>query len=322
MSTIGTRRAFAAPLAVLALVLAGCDYSPTKVEKTNAEEPAPSSSTKAAECAPGTDATTSYEPSTDRAAAVRQLLNRGRLVVGVSADTFKLGWANPFEDSELQGFDIDVARAVADALGVTLQLRVISAADRLPLLGADPSKQKQEVDLVVRNMTMNCDRWSKIGFSGVYYNATQKVLVREDDVPAFQKDGLDSLAEKKVCAPKGSTSIDNIKAKQPKAISVEAPNHTGCLVKFQQGDVDAITGDDTVLAGLAAQDPYAEVPDQGSLEDEPYGVGANKDDVALIRFVNSVLDRRRANGEWQASYDKWLKPYLDEAKPPTPKYGR
>ena len=319
MTTKQTSRSLAATLSVVVLLLGACGYDDTVVP-----EPEGAASSAAPSSPPGDcdDATSSYSPSNDVADARGQLLNRNRLVVGVSADTFQLGWANPFADSRIEGFDIDVARAIAEALGVSLQLRVISAADRIPLLGADPEKQEQEVDLVARNMTMNCTRWEQIGFSAVYYNATQKVLVRKDDVAAFEKDGVDSLAGKNVCAPAGSTSFDNITKKLPGAVAVRAGNHTGCLIKFQSGDVDAITGDDTVLAGLAAQDPYAVVPEQAELTNEPYGIGANEDDVALIRFINSVLEERRRNGAWQASYDKWLKPYLGDARPPAPTYGR
>lgn len=314
-------RVLAAAFTTALLLLGACGYDETVVPEPEAAESTPAAGTKPVEC---DNPTQSYQPSTDRSAARSQLLNTDRLVVGVSADTFQMGWANPRENSEIQGFDIDVAQAIADALGVDLQVRVISAADRLPLLGAEVNgvEHEQEIDLVARNFTMNCTRWSQIGFSAVYYNATQKVLVREDDVKTFEQQGVKSLAGKNVCAPTGSTSIDNIKKIQPDVVPVEAANHTGCLVKFQQGEVDAITGDDTVLAGLAAQDPYAVVPDQKKLTDEPYGIGANADDVALIRFINSVLEERRSNGDWQASYNEWLKPYLGDATPPTPQYGR
>ncbi|HWJ66135.1 MAG TPA: glutamate ABC transporter substrate-binding protein [Nocardioides sp.] len=313
--TIGSRcpRAALALIAAGALLLGACGYDETALPEVEATESSPGPQSTPVEC---DNATRSYQPSNDRGAALADLANRGRLVVGVSADSYQLGWANPFEGSEIQGFDIDVAQAVADALGVRLQLRVISAADRIPLL------EDQEIDLVARNMTMNCTRWTQIGFSAVYYNATQKVLVREDDVAAFEKQGVRSLQGKNVCAPAGSTSIDNITRIQPDAVAVAAANHTGCLTKFQNGEVDAITGDDTVLAGLAAQDPYAVVPEQEKLTDEPYGIGANEDDVALIRFVNSVLEERRRNGDWQESYDKWLRPYLGNATPPAPQYGR
>ncbi|MFC7500827.1 transporter substrate-binding domain-containing protein, partial [Nocardioides sp. GCM10030258] len=178
--------------------------------------------------------------------------NRGRLVVGVSADTFQLGFTDPL-DGDLKGFDIDFAKAVADALDVTLQLRVVTALQRIPLL------ESGDIDMVARNMTVNCTRWTQVAFSAVYYNATQKVLVRSDDVGAYEKSGVASLKGKSVCAPAGSTSIDNITEKADVNV-VAAANHTGCLIKFQNGEVDAITGDDTVLAGLAAQDPYAVVP--------------------------------------------------------------
>lgn len=311
-------RALAVTLTAGLLLLGACGYDTTVVPEPEQETSQPAGGTPTVEC---DNPTQSYAPSTDRQAARKQLLNPGRLVVGVSADTFQLGWANPFEDSRIQGFDIDVAQAIADALNVKLQLRVISAAERLSLLGAEP-EQEQEIDLVARNMTMNCTRWTQIGFSAVYYNATQKVLVREDDVAAFEKTGVTSLEGKNVCAPAGSTSIDNITRIQPDAVAVAAANHTGCLTKFQNGEVDAITGDDTVLAGLAAQDPYAVVPEQRKLTDEPYGIGANKDDKALIAFINSVLDERRRNGDWQESYDRWLRPYLGNATPPAPQYGR
>ncbi|HVK27482.1 MAG TPA: glutamate ABC transporter substrate-binding protein [Nocardioides sp.] len=314
-------RKLATTLTAALLLLGACGYDETVVPEPKAAESTPAAGTKPVQC---DNPTQSYAPSTDRGAARAQLLNKDRLVVGVSADTFQMGWANPFKNSEIQGFDIDVAQAIADALDVDLQLRVISAAERPTLLGApsDGKKHEQEIDLVARNYTMNCTRWSQIGFSAVYYNATQKVLVREDDVDAFETKGLKSLSGKRVCAPAGSTSIDNIKKIQPDVETVPAANHTGCLVKFQQGEVDAITGDDTVLAGLAAQDPYAKVPEQEKLTDEPYGIGANKDDVDLIRFVNSVLEERRSNGDWQASYNTWLKTYLGDATPPTPQYGR
>ncbi len=315
------QRCLAATVAAAVVLLGACGYDETVVPEPKAVESTPAAGTKPVQC---DNPTQSYEASNDRAAARAQLLDKDRLVVGVSADTYQMGWANPFKDSQIQGFDIDVAQAIADALGVPLQVRVISAADRPRLLGAtiDGTKQRQEIDLVARNYTMNCTRWSQIGFSAVYYNATQKVLVRKDDEESFEDQGVKSLSGKKVCAPTGSTSIDNIKKIQPDVETVAAANHTGCLVKFQQGEVDAITGDDTVLAGLAAQDEYAVVPEQEKLTDEPYGIGANKDDVDLIRFINSVLEERRRNGDWQASYDTWLKPYLGDARPPTPQYGR
>lgn len=298
--------------ALVSLVAAGCGYSDTPLPEPSA---AASSSAPPAATVQCDNATQSYAPDATGGASVRKIKQRKRLIAGVSADSLLLGANDPL-DNRIKGFDIDVAQAIADALGVRLQLRVISAADRIPLL------QQGAIDIVARNFTMNCARWQQVAFSAVYYSAAQKVLVRRDDEASFT--GAGSLRGKKVCAPRGSTSLDNILRLLPGAEPVAAANHAGCLILFQRGDADAITGDDTVLAGLAAQDRYAVVPEQKALTREPYGIGMNKDDVDLVRFVNAVLERRDADGRWQRSYDRWLRPALSgvDARPPTPEYGR
>ncbi|GAB2983986.1 glutamate ABC transporter substrate-binding protein [Nocardioides montaniterrae] len=294
--------------------LAACGYSPTPLPKPSAaSSEAPASSP----CTPDpAKDLQSYAPSRAGGPTVDRIQSAGVLKVGVSWDTYLMGSRNATTNS-VWGFDIDLARAVAKSLGVRAEFHVITAADRIPDL------EDGTLDMVVRNMTINCDRWNQIAFSAEYYAASQKVLVRRDAADDYGKHGPASLAGVRVCAPVGSTSLDNIKKVQPKVIPVAAGTHTGCLMDFQQGRADAITGDDTVLAGLAAQDPYAEVPRQDPLEAEPYGIGMNKDAVDLVRFVNAALEKYEKSGQWQASYDRWLQKRLHvDAHPPKPLYGR
>ncbi len=78
-----------------------------------------------------------------------------------------------------------------------------------------------------------------------------------------------------------------------------------------------------MLAGLAAQDPYAVVPPgQTKFTAEPYGIGVNEANTDLVRFINAVLEQSRADGSWQDSYDKWLRPTLGQGTQPQPTYGR
>ncbi|TNM42815.1 glutamate ABC transporter substrate-binding protein [Nocardioides albidus] len=305
-------RLLAATLAATAALTAACGYDATPLPKAEqSTTPAAPAASAPVEC---DNATQSYAPSNDKGAALKQLINKDRLVVGVSGDTYKMGFTDP-TDGQLKGFDIAFAQAIGKALDIPVELRVISAADRIRML------DEGQIDMVARNMTVNCDRWTQVAFSAVYYNATQKVLVGLDDAAKYAGPG--SLAGKRVCAPKGTTSVANIKEIEPDVDAVEAANHTSCLIKFQNSEVDAITGDDTVLAGLAAQDPYTAVPQQEKLTDEPYGLAFNKGDDALVKFANSVLDQMRADGRWKAIYDEWLKPTLKvDATPPAPQYGR
>jgi polar amino acid transport system substrate-binding protein len=311
---VSTRHARLGLLAAFAaLLVSACGYDPTVVPSP---EQSAAASPPASTCTPDpAQDLRSYAPS-DRASGptIDRIKQHRVLRIGVSWDTYRMAARNPSNNSVV-GFDIDLARAIASALGVRAEFVIITAADRITDL------QDGTVDMVVRNMTINCARWQQIAFSAEYYAAGQKVLLRRDLAKTYH--GPSDLAGLRVCAPIGTTSLDNIKKVEPKIIPVGADTHTACLMAFQQGKADAITGDDTVLAGLALQDPYADVPPQQPLEPEPYGIGMNADAKDLVAFVNHALAQYEASGAWQRSYDKWLKPALHvEAHPPTPLYGR
>lgn len=321
------RRRLPALVAVAALgALAGC--SGVTYAETPLPPSAPPSSSSAAPPAPAQtcdNATQSYAPlpslpsrgQIDDPTMRDRIIKRGYLVVGVSADTYLFGARDPFSGG-ITGFDIDMARAVAKAIfgdPNKVQLRVITAADRLPLL------ESRQVDMVARNMSMTCDRWQKIAFSAEYYRSGQKVLVSKA-LPGAKDLSLADLKGRRVCAPAGTTSLAKLEqVKGP--VVVTAPTHTACLVLLQQGKADAITGDDTVLAGLAAQDPNTVVTSAKAITVEPYGLGLNKADVYLARYVNRVIADLEASGEWKKIYDRWLAGQLGPAPaPPTPVYGR
>lgn len=306
-------------LAVTAAVLAGCGYEDTPV-------PAPATVDEYTPAPPSdcdTDpATLASEPADSTVApgsTVAEIRAGDRpLRIGISADTNLMAARDPATNA-IQGFDIEIVKAIGEAifgptengfnLNADVQLRVITAADRIDLL------KNGELDLVVRNFTINSCRKEEIAFSAVYYEASQKVLVGSDLAASYT--GVEALAGKRVCAPNQTTSLDRIAELQPEAELVPASTHTGCLIKFQRGEVDAITGDDTVLAGLAAQDPYAVVPPgQEPLSEEPYGVGVNKDDPDLVAFVNYALEQMVESEEWLRQYDKWLAGELGPGSPP------
>lgn len=234
---------------------------------------------------------------------MQEIRDSGRLVVGVSGDTLLFGARNPFTQ-QIEGFDIDILREVERAIfGDTsddhIEFRVITYADRLPNL------ESGAVDVVAHTMTINCRRWLRINFSSVYYQAGQKVLVKKGS--GFTDVASLDAASARVCAPEGSTNIDEInnRKKYPNVIVVGKPDISDCLVAMQQGLADATTGDDTVLAGFAVQDPNTEVVGDAFTE-EPYGLGFNKADVELTQFVNAVLAAVISSGRWQEIADTWL----------------
>ncbi|MGA8258021.1 MAG: glutamate ABC transporter substrate-binding protein, partial [Nocardioides sp.] len=238
------------------------------------------------------------------------------IIAGVAADTYLLGSRNP-ATGRIEGFDIDMVDAIAAKIFGTatnrVELKVITAAERIPQL------QSGDIDIVARNMTVNCSRWQQIAFSQIYYDAGQKVLVGKDAGIRTVKD----LDGKRICAPAGTTSIENIQVIAPRAIPVTAGDNSECMVLFQNGEADGVSTDDTVLAGLAAQDPYAIVLDTEFLTEEPYGIGVNAEDVDLVQLINATLEDMRDDGRWQRSYETWLRESLQvPGRQPQPLYGR
>ena len=312
------RRALGLPAAALALtlVLVGCGgYDDTVV--TAPPAPASTSAPPAPPCTDTGNPLRSYEPTSGALDGddVQAIRDRGRLIAGVAADTNLLGSRDP-ESNKIEGFDIDMAEAIAQKIfgeSGHLDLKVITAVERIAML------QDGTIDIVARNMTVNCVRWQSIAFSEIYYDSGQKVLVGKGS-------GIEDIADlagKRICAPAGTTSIANIQVIAPKAIPVTARDNADCMVLFQNGQADGVSTDDTVLAGLAAQDPYAVVLDTKFLTYEPYGIGVNADNVDLVRVINATFEDMRADGRWQASYDEWLEPSLGvPGKQPKPAYGR
>jgi polar amino acid transport system substrate-binding protein len=263
-------------------------------------------STSSSTTAPQTcDPVASYRPPSTMPApgampsgsSMARIQARGKLIVGVDENTYLFGYLNA-SDGQIEGFDIDIASAVANAIFGSsaghLQLRVISNDQRIPDL------LNGSVDLVVDTMTENCARWQQIDFSTEYYAATQRVLV--DRNTAYQS--LDDLGGKRVCAEVGSTSLGTIARAVSHPVPVSAQSFTDCMVMLEQGEVDAISTDDAILAGLAAQDPQTHIVGP-ALEAEPYGIGIAQKNLDLVRFVNGVLDQLRTDGGWAALYQKW-----------------
>jgi len=218
---------------------------------------------------------------------------RGYLIAGVDQNTYHFGYFNP-ANGQIEGFDIDMIKAVARYIGVTkVEYKAISDDQRIP------DVENGAVDIVAHTMTILCDRLKYVDFSSVYFDAGQRVLVLKSSAAR----SLTALAGQKVCATTGSDSLARIIA--ARAIPVRVPYWTDCLVLLQQGDVAAISTDDTILDGLKAQDPWTMLV--GSrLSDEPYGLAISKQHPEFVRFVNAVLEQLRTDGQWAASYRAWI----------------
>ncbi len=303
---------------------AGCQSSehPTAAPVTAVSGPSPSAGaahTGQAPAAPECDPRASLRPRGSLPAPgqmpagsrMATIAERGFLIAGVNRDVDPFSIRN--RDLRWEGYDVDIVRDIARAIfGDPEKVRY------LPLNTADRVKavQSGDADVSVATITITCERRQDAEFSIVYLEAAQRVLVNKGS-------GIKSMADlggKRVCAGDGTTSIERIRKASSKPIPVAVPATEDCLAMIERGDVDAVSTDDAMLAGMAKQDPQAEIAGPGFSE-EPYGVAINRDHADLARFVNAVLERRTQDGRWQASYQRWLEPVLGPSPPaPKPQY--
>jgi polar amino acid transport system substrate-binding protein len=260
------------------------------------------------------DRTASLRPFSGRAAAdaaVASIRKRGRLLVGLDIGSNLFSFRDPVT-SEITGFDVDIAGEVArDIFGKSsaVEYRILSSADRITAL------QTNAVDIVVKTMTITCERREKVNFSTPYFVAYQRILApRTSDIA-----GPQDLSGKRVCVARGTTSLQKVQQIDPPPTIVTVVTWADCLVALQQHDVDAISTDDAILAGLVAQDPYLHIVGP-NLAEEPYGIGINLTNTPLVRFVNATLDRIRNDGTWDTLYRRWLTVLGPAPGPPTPRY--
>ncbi len=241
-------------------------------------------------------------------AAIRK---RGYLIAGVDQSTYHFGYLNPL-DGQIEGFDIDMIRAVAKAIfgdSGRVEFKAIPDAQRIPDI------LNHKVDIVAHTMTITCDRLAQVDFSAVYFEAHQQVLVPDGSKAT---DGLQDLGGQRVCATQGSDSVTTIENYPTHPLVVQKPFWTDCLVMLQQDQVAAVSTDNSILAGLMAQDPFTEIVGP-ELTNEPYGLAMSKQQPDFVRFVNAVLAQAEADGGWAASYKRWVGSPVP--KPPAARYA-
>lgn len=266
------------------------------------------------DAAQGCDATASLRPFPNKAeadAAVTDIRARGRLIVGLDIGSNLFSFRDPIT-GEITGFDVDIAGEIArDIFGAPshVEYRILSSEERITAL------QKSEVDVVVKTMTITCERRKLVNFSTVYLDAAQRILAPRDSPIVKPAD----LSGKRVCVARGTTSLHRIRQIVPPPVIVSVVNWADCLVAMQQRQIDAVSTDDSILAGLVEEDPYLHIVGP-NMATQPYGVGINLDNTPLVRFVNGTLERIRRDGTWNTLYRKWLTVLGPAPAPPTPRY--
>ncbi len=234
--------------------------------------------------------------------------------IGIKYDQPGLGFR---DGSEYTGFDVDVAKYVAGELGYSedqIEWVESPSANRENMLAND------QVDMIFATYSITDERDQTVDFAGPYFVAGQDLLVRADDNSIQGPADLDG---KNLCSVTGSTSAVNVQEEVPGVNLVEQGGYAECVTFLESGQVDAVTTDDIILAGLASTDA-----NQGKFKvvgntfsEERYGVGLPQGSDQC-EAVNEAITKMIEEGAWEeavtANTEGANYSYNEELNPPTP----
>jgi glutamate transport system substrate-binding protein len=237
----------------------------------------------------------------------------GKLTIGIAFDQPGLGLKT---GDTYSGFDVETAIYVAKALGVSqdsITWKEANADQRQQLL------ESGQADLIFSTFSITDERKKVVDFAGPYFVAHQDLLVRRNDTDITGPEALDG---KTLCSVPGTTSAAYVTSHFLGSIKLlEKPRFSDCVAALADSQIDAVTTDDVILAGFAAEPQY-----QGKLKvvgkgfsDEVYGVGVKKGNTALVDKVNAALKQYIDDGSWKKSLDANVRPSgYSIPDPPTP----
>ena len=250
------------------------------------------------------------DPTFAEGSTMAKLADAGKITIGTKFDPPLFGQAGP--DGKPAGFDVEIGKLMAAALGIKADdiewVETVSA-------NREPFIQNGKVDLVVATYTINDTRKEVVDFAGPYYVAGQALMVTADNEDIT---GEDSLEGKKVASVEGSTPAQYMTDNHPEAELSTFDTYSNCVTALLNGQVDAVTPDNVILAGFVAadKDKLKLVGDGATFTEEPYGIGMKKGDDDFRTFLNDTLQAAYDDGSWAKAWEGTAGSVLPTPEPP------
>ena len=270
----------------MVLSLAACGGSASSAASSEAASSEAASSEETSEAA--------SEETTDEAAGEVTTVNAGKLTMSTNA-AFP-----PYEmtadDGSFEGIDIEVAGAIAEKLGLELQV------DDMDFDAALLAAQNGKSDMVMAGVTVTDERLKVMDFSDTYAEGIQSIIVPEDSDIA----SVDDLAGKVIGTQRGTTGYiyctddfgdENVIAYDNGLTAVQALNN---------GQVDAVVIDNAPAKEFVAANAGLKILDTAYAQ-EDYAIGVAKGNTQLLDAINGALEELQADGTLQSIVDKYIK---------------
>ncbi len=257
--------------------------------------------------APADEPIVEESPEFAEGSTMAKLAEAGTITIGTKFDQPLFGLAGP--DGTPEGFDVEIGKLIAGKLGIAPEK--ITWTETFSK-NREPFIQAGEVDIVIATYTINDARKEVVSFAGPYYVAGQDILVAAGNPEGITS--VEDLAGKTVCSVSGSTSEKNLIEAGVNVLP--AAGYSECLEPLRNGAVVAVSTDNVILAGLAAQNEGEFEVVGNPFTSEPYGIGLALEDDEFRNWINDVLEEAYADGSWAAAWEKTAGIVLDTPEPP------
>lgn len=238
------------------------------------------------------------EAAVSKTNQLTRIKNEKEMIWGVKADTKLFGLMN-IKTGEIQGFDIDMAKAITKRVDPAAKATFIQVTSqtRIPLL------KNGNIEGIIATMTITPEREEVVDFSKPYFNAGQSLLVMKNSKVKNIKDLNHKGAT--VLGTVGSNSVLNVKKFAPKARVLQLQDYAQALTALKSGQGDALTTDNGILYGMSEENPNTRVVG-GTFTKEPYGIAMDKGQGDLQAAVNKAIDEIHADGTYNKLIEKWF----------------
>ena len=237
-------------------------------------------------------------PAGDGQALVR-IKERGQLILGTSGNMPAMSMTDA--SGKVTGLDIDIARLMAQGMGVELATRVMPFADLLPAL------ESGKVDVVISNVTMNMERNTRVAFVGPYLKSGKCVVSKSETLArARQSSDLNDPATRLVVLG-GSTSERFARELMPRATVLTVADYAKAAEMVRSGEAGALLSEFPICASVRKNNPDAGfVSVIPLLTYEPIGIALPPNDAHFINWTENFLKRLEGTGTLEGLGDRWF----------------
>jgi polar amino acid transport system substrate-binding protein len=227
---------------------------------------------------------------------LNQVIKRNKLVVGMEVEYFPFEYAN--EKGEPVGFDVDIAKLIAQEMGVGIEIK------DMEWTGLIPSLQSGKIDLIISGMTRTLIRAKTVSFSNPYFETGLCVLLSVKKA-ADVKDVQELNAAERIIAVKTGTTGDLITGKLfAKAQINRFKDETACVREVVTGRADAFLYDQISVAKHHKENPDTTRAMLQPFTHEPFAIAIRKGDPEFLNWLNMFLETIKADGRYQELYQK------------------